>query len=256
MELIVQNAITAERLVKARKALRREPRSKGEVFSQNKDFKRGTYVSQTFNVEEDTKAGITRNPQFQIICQLCDKLGHTANNCRNKPNEVNYAQTICQMCNLNEHSAKQCKRMIKCQACGNLGHSARQCQFGNSGTNTCQIFTKVGNVANQCFQFKIMSDRSNPRIEARAQFSCQICERSGHTATTCRVKLDKTCAYCKTKGHVNEESRKRQYNGRIRSGIGLGLLNTSANTETQQNQMRSTNFIQTEEAACELLPLE
>ena len=101
-----------------------------------------------------------------------------------------------------------------------------------------------------------MSDRSNPRIEARAQFSCQICERSGHTAATCRVNLDKTCAYCKTKGHVIEECRKRQYNERIRSGNGLGLSNTRANTETQQNQVRSTNFIQTEEATCELLPLE
>ena len=74
MELIVQNAITAERLVEARKALRREPRSKNEVFSQNKDFKRGTYVSQTFKVQEDTKVGITRNPQFQVTCQFCDKL--------------------------------------------------------------------------------------------------------------------------------------------------------------------------------------
>ena len=129
---VVQNAITAERLVEARKALRREPRGRGEIFSQNKDFKRGTYLSQTCKVEEDTKAGITRNPQFQVTCQFCNKLGHTANHCRNKPNEVNCAQTICQMCNLNGHSAKQCKRMIKCQACGNLGHSARQCQFENS----------------------------------------------------------------------------------------------------------------------------
>ena len=80
-----------------------------------------------------------------------------------------------------------------------------------------------------------MSDRSNPRIEARAQFTCQICERSGHTAATCRVKIGKTCAYCKTKGHVIEECRKRQYNERIRSGNGLDLPNTSANTETAES---------------------
>ena len=252
----MQNAITADRLLEARKALRRETRSKGEVFSQNKDSKRGTYVSQTFKVEKDTKAGITRNPPFPVICQLFDKVGNTANNCRNKPNKVNYAQTICQMCNLSGHSAEQCKRRIKCQACRSLGHSARQCQFGDSSTNTCQICNKVGHVANQCFQFKPLSDRSNPRIEVRAQFNCQICEGSGHTAATCRVKLDKTCGYCKTKGHVIEECRKRQYNERIRSGNGLGLSNTRANTETQQNQMRSTNSIQTEETTCELLPLD
>ena len=146
--------------------------------------------------------------------------------------------------------------MTYCQACRNLGHSAKQCQFGNSGTNMCQICNKVGHVAYQCFQFKSMSDRSNPRIKAWAQLNWQICERSGHTAATCRIKLDKNCAYCKTRGHVIEECRKRQYNERIRSVNGLGLPNTSANAETQQNQMRSTNFIQTEEAICELLPLD
>ena len=54
MELVVQNAMKAERLVEARKVLRKETRSKSEVFSQNKDFKIGTYVSQAFKVEEDT----------------------------------------------------------------------------------------------------------------------------------------------------------------------------------------------------------
>ena len=46
MEHIVQNAIMAERLVEARKALRREGKPKGEATLLTREIRRGAYLSQ------------------------------------------------------------------------------------------------------------------------------------------------------------------------------------------------------------------
>ena len=109
MELIIKNAIKAKRLVEAGKVSRKEIRNKSEFFLQNKDLKRGEYVSQAFKVEKSTKIGDTISPQFPIKCQICNKIGYTADNCRNKTNRVNYAQVTCQLCSVDAYSANQCR---------------------------------------------------------------------------------------------------------------------------------------------------
>ena len=52
MEHIVQNAIKAERLVEARKALRREGKPKGEATPLTREIRRGAYLSQVYNEGE------------------------------------------------------------------------------------------------------------------------------------------------------------------------------------------------------------
>ena len=93
MEHIVQNAIKAERLVEARRALRRGG-GKFEDSSQHKGVKRGTCVSKIFNAEEREKVRDTFGPQMAAICQFCGKERHMADNCRNRFSRVNLAQIV------------------------------------------------------------------------------------------------------------------------------------------------------------------
>ena len=69
MERIVQNAIKAERLVAARRALRRGG-GKFEDSSQHKGMKRGTYLSQIFHAEERKKVRDTFGPRMAAICEF------------------------------------------------------------------------------------------------------------------------------------------------------------------------------------------
>ena len=255
MEHIVQNAIKAERLVEARRALRRGAGT-FEDSSQHKGVKRGTYVSQIFNAEEREKVSETFSSQMSTTCQFCGKTGHMADKCRNKFSRVNLTQIICQICNKRGHAANQCRNLIKCQVCGKQGHSARLCRSQDTGIDNCQICGKVGHIASRCFQSRPATGRPNPQMEARSHLSCQVCKGIGHTAATCRINMNKNCNYCPTKGHTIEECRKCQYNERLRAGNGQGLPSMSAETETPQRQMRSTNFLQAENQNCELLPLE
>ena len=253
MQHIVENAIKAERLVEARKALGRGG-GKFEDSSQHKGVIRGTYVSQIVNAEEREKVRDTFGPQMSTICQFCGKTGHTADKCRNRFSRVNSAQIVCQICNKEGHAANQCRSLIKCQVCGKQEHSARLCRSQTIGIDNCQTCGKVGHVASRCFQSRPATDRPNPQMEARSNLSCQVCKRIGHIAATCRINMNKNCNYCQTKWHTIEECRKRQYNERSRPGNGQGLPSMSAETETPQRQMRSTNFLQTENQNCKLLP--
>ena len=256
MEHIVQNAIKAERLVEARRVLRKEGSEQVGNLPQNKAIRRGTYVSQVFHAERTPEARDSFNMRFSITCQICSKVGHTANTRRDRLSRVSLAQLVCQICNKEGHAANRCEVSIKCQICDKLGHSAKQCRSQNIRVENCQICGKAGHIASRCFQVKPPIDRGNFQLEARSQLNCQLCKRTGHTAATCRVNTNKTCAYCQNSGHTIEDCRKRKYNERMKSGNGEGLRNTSAGLETQKYQMRSTNYLQTEEPTCELLPLD
>ena len=221
-----------------------------------REFKKGTNISQVYNSEE-TKVGVRAiSPQLLLICQYCNKSGHFTDKCRNRITGINYAWVVCQLCSRDGHSANQFTTSIKCQICEKPGHSVRQCRSQSSGMNKCQICSKVGHVANQFYLFKFATDRLNLQIESRLHLNCQICDKVGDTAATCHVKIEKICTYCQNKGRTIEECRKRQYNKRMRSGNGQGLPNAIASTETPRHQMRSTNFLQTEDQICELLPLD
>ena len=249
MEHIVQNAIKTEILVDARNALRQEGKGK----FQNKEFRRGTYLTHNHNSREMGENSRTTNSHSSIICQYCSKPGLLANRCRQRISEINYVQVNCQLCNKEGHSASQCRNLSRCQLCDKQGHVAKQCHFQS---NTCQICNKAGHVASRCYQSNSAANRKTTQLEARSQLNCQICSRIGHTAATYRIKMHKSCAYCKNNGHTIENCRKRQYDERIRSGNEKGLPNTSAGTETSQRQVRSTNLLQTKNPICKPLPLD
>ena len=145
---------------------------------------------------------------------------------------------------------------MKCQICEKNGHTAKQCRSQDTRANVCQLCNKASHIANRCFQFKLNTDNLSPQIEARSHLNSQLCERSGNTAATCRIRVDKICTYCKNKGHNIEKCHKRQYNERMKAGNGQDLPNTSASTEIPRRQVRSTNFLQTKDQICGLLPLD
>ena len=113
MEHIVQNAIKAERLVEARRNLRGEDKNNIKSMHPNREFKKGTYISQVIDSEE-TKVGVrTISPQSLVICQYCNRTGHSADKCRNRITGINYARVVCQLCSRDGHSANQCTTSMK-----------------------------------------------------------------------------------------------------------------------------------------------
>ena len=200
MEHIVQNTIKTERLVDARKALRQEGKGKFE----NKENRRSTYLLQFHNSREISENSRTTNTHSSIICQYYSKPGHLANRCRQRISEINYVQVNCKLCNKEGHSASQCRNLSRCQLCDKQGHVTKQCHFQS---NTCQICNKAGHVASRCFQSNSTANRTTAQLEARSQLTGQICSRIEHTAATCRINMDKSCAYCKNNGHTIENCR-------------------------------------------------
>ena len=187
MEHIVQNAIKAERLVEARRALRSEDKNNFRTMPQTREFRKNTYLSQIYNSGENKDGVRAFNPQSVVTCQFCNKTGHSADKCRNRLTGINHIQVVCQLCNRDGHSASQCKNSIKCQICEKMGHSAKQCRLQTAGISTCQICNKVGHIASRCYQSKAATDRLNSQIESRSLLTCQICGRTGNTAATCRM---------------------------------------------------------------------
>ena len=205
MEHIVQNAIKAERLVETRKALRRGNNIKDEALPQHKLIKKGTYVSQIFGTGERVRERIYFGLQSSVNCQLCNKKGHSASDCRDQPSEINLAQLVCEICNRQGHSANQCRSGVICQICQKLGHGTRQSGSRSLDIGICQICNKPGHTANRCFQSNPTADKMNSQLEARAHLNCQLCERSGNTAATSRIRTDKNCEYCRNRGHTIED---------------------------------------------------
>ena len=66
MEHIFQNAIKAERLVEARRVLRKEGRNEVENLPEHEAIKRETYVSQVFPTEGNPEARNSFDAQFSI----------------------------------------------------------------------------------------------------------------------------------------------------------------------------------------------
>ena len=79
---IMQNAIKAKRLVGARKALRREGNIKIGTVTRHKLIKKGTYVSQISGTKEHIRKRSNFDSQLSVNSQLCNKLGHSASECR------------------------------------------------------------------------------------------------------------------------------------------------------------------------------
>ena len=68
----MQNAIKAERLVEARKALRRGDNIRVEALPQHKLIKEGIYVSQIFGTRERVGEGSNFGLLSSVNCQLCN----------------------------------------------------------------------------------------------------------------------------------------------------------------------------------------
>ncbi|XP_018402802.1 PREDICTED: cold shock protein 1-like [Cyphomyrmex costatus] len=81
--------------------------------------------------------------KLSVICQWCDKPGHSASNCWKKQNEQhntqNKTKVICQICNNFGHVAKDCRARIGqsvapssslfCRYCKGQGHLLESCEL-------------------------------------------------------------------------------------------------------------------------------
>ena len=100
-----------------------------------------------------------------LSCQLCNRDGHTAVNCRDVPR--------CTKCLLTGHIAACCPHANgECFGCGQLGHLLSNCPVkrGNSG------FRGRGR------------GRGQPGNSFRFSGNCYACGQQGHTARTCQTR--------------------------------------------------------------------
>jgi len=86
-----------------------------------------------------------------LRCHRCNKLGHTANNCRSnekfphtRAREVNELTEVteamsCFNFGCDGHVAKNCRQGMVCKRCGMKGHTEKNCRVQN------KYWTKLGN---------------------------------------------------------------------------------------------------------------
>ena len=86
MEHIVQNAIKAERLVETRIALRSEDENNFRIMPQTRELRKNTYISQICNSgdsADERRNRLTGINHIQVVCQMCNRDGHSASQCKN-----------------------------------------------------------------------------------------------------------------------------------------------------------------------------
>ena len=139
---IVKNAIRAERLVEAQRALR----SKTVVNSSRKIF----FCSVCNSNNHDAKNYDKQKLEVKI-CQICNRFGHAARNCfqvkNYLPNEVE-----CQFCDKQGHSAKECPQ-LKFDLIKNINNKFEQTSINNPQI-ICNYCKKEGHMVKECMRRK------------------------------------------------------------------------------------------------------
>ena len=153
-----------------------------------------------------------------LWCFNCKINGHSIEKCFKSSRNRIPEQVWCQLCNKQGHMAPQCFSNQECQLCRKRGHTAKDCFLNRTVVRiTCQLYSKQGQSADKCFSLN-KPVRPVP-TELNKVLTCQICDRTGHEATKCRMmSAHKECEYCKTSGHRIEECYKKKYNEERRTG--------------------------------------
>ena len=114
-----------------------------------------------------------------IICQMCNRPGHSANKCHlvenRKPVNENNVET-CQLCLNTGYTAIACKNNITCNYCKGKGHSIDQCRKRAYNENQ-----KAGN-------------GQSPLNSSAPQRSQNIPQRSTHTAQAQEFSVEELIA--------------------------------------------------------------
>ncbi|XP_070526367.1 uncharacterized protein [Cardiocondyla obscurior] len=94
-----------------------------------------------------------------LICQWCEKSGHTANTCWKKQQESRAAEprtrVACQMCEGFGHTAKECRSNVRqnnskgvenCRYCKKDGHVLDNCELRIANNKRCEAMS-AGNAS-------------------------------------------------------------------------------------------------------------
>lgn len=91
------------------------------------------------------------------------------------------------------------KNVFKCQTCKSDEHETSQCRSGNPLHNTCRRCQRIGHSAENCNVRLPQPHRVSP--------TCMLCNHPGHTADQCRKQLK--CQWCDGQGHSADQCFKR-----------------------------------------------
>ncbi|XP_057339401.1 putative uncharacterized protein DDB_G0282499 [Microplitis mediator] len=115
--------------------------SQNKQFDNNKNFNQQSNLRQTVICQFCDKAGHTADKCFKLLnsresqnverCQICNRSGHIAKICRFKHEFLNNNSknfNKCLTCGSHEHSSNNCpKQIISCDYCKKIGHKIRDC---------------------------------------------------------------------------------------------------------------------------------
>lgn len=118
-----------------------------------------------------------QNRSGYIVCSICNKPGHTADQCWNNPNSG--TRKVCTNCGKAGHTASQCwnssnnggqssNQPNACTTCGRIGHTPETCWHNQRGTSNSSNNSSNGS----------SSGRNGPQ-------SCSFCGKRGHTDDVC-----------------------------------------------------------------------
>lgn len=248
MTTIVQQAVSIEQNLNRRNALRRQ---ESNVAKPKRVFACAICKESDHETEECRR-------KMRERCDFCRRFGHVQEDCIYKGKLSTEKHMSCQICNKKGHVAAQCRSQNICQLCNKPGHIAAQCLTAISNQRsapTCQLCNKKGHVANKCYK---LGNNFADQIEARAKLQCERCNKNGHTAATCMVKLPGTdelvCNYCKNKGHLIQDCRKRQYHNSQQTKNVQSLSRPSATREMSDSHARSQEDQSFDNMLSELVP--
>lgn len=219
------------------------------VMSKQKSDKKTkiTVIEQT-NVENKTE-----NVPNQSICQLCKKIGHTADRCKFNPKNVTASPgVICQVCNKAGHTADKCyslkpnqtaKPVITCEHCGKTGHTIDKCYSlaaskNPSGLTICQICNKRGHTADKCYQNQralqqqqqfgqnsqnLQNNNNNNNNQNRlSTLQCFNCQEYGHMSRECPNKQRMNGQNTRNSGNFQNQDNNRGYPQHAFQGVQPG----------------------------------